>query len=334
MVLTEKMKDMLMLVQDKFTIVSFFPLFEYILLKHWTYHYNLEKVNKYDGCLINKRVLLDKVSLETRKRAASRAKIRELAPYVEKLVNHVDENLLKDMYRNLSTVNFKRRRLPILIGIAGMYDSEDNKLSYVFKSAIGHELLHLASNCYHPKSKENQTGFRQGKGTISIGRGLNEGYTELLASRIFNKNGEVDSYYKEVRIAKLFEFFFDDPKDMEKYYFRHNLPGFILYMQKFIPISKIRSILFDLDYINSLSNFSPLITPIKNVKISMELYKYFLKTNPSVKKRLAFEKVLRENKIVELALDQEKYKLQRNIIPFDNSRVTSMVEEVRQRRVA
>ena len=332
--LEEKVKNMLTLSHDNFSVIQLWPILEYIIVTHLMHGLSLQKINKYDGCLINNKVYVDSLSLEERKSRVNKAKIRELTPYVKKMVNNFDENLLKDMYRNLSNVRFKKRRLLLIAGIGGMFDAKNNSITYSLNSSVGHELLHLSSSCYYPKTKERHVGFKQQRGMASIGRGLNEGYTELLASRIFNKNGNVESYYKEVRIAKLFEFFFDDPRDMQKYYFRHNLPGFILYMQKYIPRKELINILLNLDYVNALSLASPVITAYKNVKISMELYKYFLKTNPSREKRLAFEKVLRENKLVELTLENQKYKLQRNVTPFDNRRVRLALDEGRMMRAA
>lgn len=316
MVNRDRINNFLMEAHENFSIVAAWPFLEYLLLMHLFNGYSLQKINKYDGCLINKRVYVDKMPLEERKRRANRAKIDALLPYVNKLTEYFDETMLKDMYRNLSTVKFKRRRLLLIMGVGGVFSAKKNSIVYSLKNSIGHELLHLSSAFYNPKTKERHVGFEQSKGMVCIGRGLTEGYTELLSSRIFNKDGSPDAYYKEVRIAKLFEFFFDNPKDMEKYYFKHNLPGFILYMQKYIPRKKLINILLNLDYINRLSYASPIIMTIKNINISMELYKGFLKTNPSVKKRLAFERVLRENKLVELALNKQKVKLQRNVTPF------------------
>ena len=295
---------------------------------------SLERINKYDGCLINKSVFYDFTSLEERKRNVDKKKIKELLPYVEKLVNHVDENLLKDMYRNLNEIKLKEKRSIFTLDVEGSYDSKRKIIEYSRKRAVGHELLHMASSYYSKKKNESHTGFKQSNDKVSIGRGLNEGYTELLASRIYNKDGKVESYPNEVRIAKLFELFFDDPKDMEKYYFRHNLPGFILYMQNFIPRKELIRMIITLDEINRIYSRGIVTFTFKTINLSMDLYRYFLKTNPSIKKRLAFERVLRENKLVGFALDNQKVKLQKNVTPFDNSRVRLEITEGNRMRAA
>ncbi len=284
---------------------------------------SLERISKYDGCLINKSVFYDFTPLKQRKRNVDRRKIKELLPYVEKLVNHADESLLTDMYRNLSTVKLKKMKSIFTFGVVGSYDPTDNIIEFFNKKAIGHELLHMASGYYSKEKKEWHVGFKQANNKASIGRGLNEGYTELLASRIYNKSGKAESYENEVRIAKLFELFFDDPKDMEKYYFRHNLPGFILYMQKFIPRKELINMIICLDEIDRIYSRGIVTFTFKTIDLSMKLYKYFLKTNPSRAKIRAFERILRENKFVEWALDKEKFKLQKESTPFNN-RVVEM----------
>lgn len=279
---------------------------------------SLERINKYDGCLINKGVFYDFVSLEERKKRVDRRKVKELLPYVEKLIDHVDEELLKDMYRNLSEVKLVKKRTMFFSGIAGSYNTDSKIIEFSERDSIGHEILHMASSYHYKKKNEAHAGFKQSNSKTFIGRGLNEGYTELLASRIYNKDGKVETYKNEVRIAKLFELFFNDPKDMEKYYFRHNLPGFIKYMQQFIPRKELMSMIITLDEINRIYSRGIITFTLKTARLSMDLYRYFLKTNPSVKKRMAFEKVLKENKLVELALNREKASLQRNVIPFNS----------------
>lgn len=276
----------------------------------------LQSINKYDGCLINKKVFLDKASLDERKKNIDKEKIKNLSPYVDKLTKNIDENLLKDMYRNLSNASTHRNPLIFLLGLGGSYSPNKNRISYSLSSSIGHELLHLSSNYYNKKTKEYHSGFGQQKGYAKIGDGLDEGYTELLASRIFNKDGKPQSYFKAVRIAKLMEFFFDDPKDMQQYYFKHNLPGFIIYMQQFIPRKKFIKMLIDLDITTRLGIMS-VIPTIKSINIELELYKYFLKTNPSREKKRAFESIIKETKLGEMALNKQKTKLMRNRTPFD-----------------
>ncbi len=329
----EKIAEFIVSTEKSFTLVNLWPFLEYILLVNIFHQYSLQKLNKYDGSIISKKVFYDYMPLEERKKRMNKAKIEALLPYVERLTDNVDENLLKDMYRNLSTTKFKKKRMLLLLGLAGTFDARKKSLSYSLNSSIGHELLHLASACYLGKNKVAQVGFRQGKGMVTIGGGLNEGYTELLSSRIYTDN-KVKCYHKEVRIAKLFEFFFDDPKDMQKYYFRHNLPGFINYMQQYIPRKKLINILTKLDYINEISTLLPGMAPFKNIQLSLDLYRYFLKTNPSVKKRLAFERILKENKLVELALNHEKMSLHRNVTPFTNNKIRQIPQGYSRRQVA
>lgn len=265
--------------------------------------------SKYSGCLINNKIFYDEATLEERKKNVEKTKIRVLLPYVQKLAKSVDESLLVDMYRNLSTAKASFSPLLAIGSAEGSYNPKTNEIEYFFKSSIGHELLHLSSSYYDKKNKEIHSGFSQSRDYATIGCGLNEGYTELLASRMFNKNNKVETYKRNVRVARLLELFFVDPEDMQKYYFRHNLPGYVKYMEEFIPRKKFIKMLFDLDIMHRFTFTIPFVPTYKSISVELELYKYFLKTNPSKEKRKAFESIIKETKIGKMALDRTKMKL-------------------------
>ena len=62
---------------------------------------------------------------------------------------------------------------------------------------------------------------------LSFQRGLNEGYTELLANRIFNNEHYYNdsAYTLNVYLLRIFELLYDNQKDMEKDYFLANYQG-------------------------------------------------------------------------------------------------------------
>ena len=86
---------------------------------------------------------------------------------------------------------------------AGNYNPYNNTITLFHKKKdiLSHEFLHMASTrdkyrCgFHLQTRFNQ----------EIGRGLNEGYTELLNKRIFNSKSF--SYFHNVKIARLIEIF-------------------------------------------------------------------------------------------------------------------------------
>lgn len=254
---------------------------------------------------------IDLKTVEERKRELSREKLRQLEWYVKKLERYTSEENLKSVYRNLKTLKIERNFIMRIKGVTGRYNSVENRIQYALKNSIGHEFLHMASRYYDPKSKEENSGFCQYKEPMTIGLGLDEGYTELLASRIYNKNHKVTAYHKEVRVARLFELFFDNPKEMENYYFNHNLPGFIHHMEQYAPREEIIKLLQEMD---EMLIFSKALSPIsiyKMVKIEMKLYGWFRLKNKNPQKLAEFEQIIQENIIASCVFKKQKIKLQR-----------------------
>ena len=199
----------------------------------------------------------------------------------------------------------------ILMCMAGMYDIQKNTIRYTLKSTIGHEFLHMASSYYDAATKTEYCGFFQTKGFDTIGEGLNEGYTELLASRIYEKNHKVGAYKKEVGVTRLLELFFDNPKEMEDYYFNHNLPGLIHHMEQYAPREEIIKLIHEIDEMHNLSNILSPISIYQQVKIQMKLYEWFRLKNKNSQKLESFESFLKENKITLLVFKKQKIKLQK-----------------------
>lgn len=170
--------------------------------------------------------------------------IKNLVKIIEK---KVDNENLNNLYSNLLNVQIRQNFLLLLMGLKGRYDGEKNTLEYSFKTAKGHELLHLASSCYDKENNIYQSGFVTHIENVTFGKALNEGYTDLLARRLFN-NG-TSFYNEEVKIAKFFELLLNK-KEMEKYYFNHDIFSFIKQLN--IYISKEEAIklvtLFDLGF--------------------------------------------------------------------------------------
>ena len=226
-----------------------------------------------------------------------------MLPYLEELEKNTSQDNLYRVYENLKDIKVKRNMLILLSASAGTYDSSSNTIEYVLKSSLGHEFLHLASSYYNEKSGLDLSGFEQYSyvDKVLIGTGLNEGYTELLATRLYNHD-KVSTHKNEVKIARLFEFFFDDKKEMEKYYFNHDLPGFINYMIQFEEKGKIIKLLLDIDTLYRL------IEPMKtyySVKIQLQLYKIFRSKCKDSPKLEEFKELVYKNKLVEMLLKED-----------------------------
>ena len=238
-----------------------------------------------------------------------------IIPYVEKLRAYTTEENLQALYRNIKDVDIKKQSPISITPYSGLYNSKQNKITYLNKTALGHELLHMASTYYDKETNINYVGFKQAKDRIYIGQGLNEGYTELLNSRIYNNN-KIISYHKEVKIAKLLEFFFDDPKEMESLYFNHNLPGLIHHLEKYTSRDNIIKLLLDIDQINNYSySIYSTIPTIKSIKTQILLYNIFEKNCTDKQKVEQFKNIVCEDKIAKIILNGQKAVLKRkNII--------------------
>lgn len=172
---------------------------------------------------------------------------QNLKPFIKILYNYADT---KDLYRlaiNLSNVKLKRInpfKWLISDGSYGTYDPLNNIITYFNKNSIPHELLHLAST-----KDTNISGFNFIKTGHNIGRGLNEGYTEMLSQRIFFQNNYTKSAYKtDVYLLRLFELLYDNPKEMEIAYLNANYESPIKQFLKYGTINEYKHLSKNLDY--------------------------------------------------------------------------------------
>ncbi len=263
----------------------------------------LNRTNKYSNHVIKKFHLKKDSSLEELKDRIKKDKVKELLPYLRKLEKFTSQDNLYTVYKNLKSVKVKRNKAILLKSAEGVYNSSKNLIELASTSALGHEFLHMASSNNLEKKGLDLSGLEQYlvNEKIIIGRGLNEGYTELLTARIYQK-GRYDRYQTLVKIAKLLEFFFDDKKDMEKYYFNSDLPGFINYMEQFMSKDEIINLIKDID---TIYNLVPPIKTYYSAKVQLNLYKVFRKSSHDKKKIKEFERLVYQNKIVEVIIKQD-----------------------------
>ena len=270
----------------------------------------LEKLSKYDGCILKNLLLPDCSDIEKLKKSIDSEILKQFLSYLDKLKDYTSEENLITVYKNLNTAKIEKNRLILLLGVGGWYNSKENIIEYSIFSSIGHEFLHLSSSYYNSSDDLVTVGFRQGNKNLSIGRGLNEGYTELLASRIYNKNRKITIDYKnEVKIVRLFELFFDDYKIMEKYYFHHDLPAFIRYMEKFIPHDEIIKIICDIDEITAICNNINFVHFYYSTKVQITLYHWFIINCRDQDKIRLFQDLICENPIISAVIHNKEYKL-------------------------
>ena len=269
--------------------------------------YKLNTCSKYDGCEMKDFNPNDHLPIEELKQQIDYQRIKLLLPYLKKLESSTDEENLTSAYANLRDVVVKHKLILFFSGCYGSYNQIKNQIDYLSKKALGHEFLHMASS--NEKSDKNmiETGFylaqkdTQNKVT-SIGYGLNEGYTELLASRLFY-NGKITAYKTEVQMALLFELFFDNTKEMQDLYL------FIKHMENFAPRKEIIKTILYIDIINdpSVLNITHLIT--SKVKVIKSFHSWFMETNPSLEKQKQFHEIIKEDPFMKFVLQNQSTKL-------------------------
>lgn len=265
---------------------------------------NLKKLSKYEGkLLVDASFIKDNIA-KIKEDKSSFCDEKKIRFYLNNLIKYLPNEDKKLLYLNLKTLKIENNYLDSTFGLDGYYDSSKNKLSYSKKSSLGHELIHMASTL--KLDEYRLCGFKQRKGKFELGRGINEGYTELIASRLFNR-GHVSAYKDEVKIMRLVEMFFDDSKELSHLFFNCNLPGLVDHLEKFSSREEVISLILDVDKINRPSLVLWNMMPrFQFVKTQLTLYDWFSKYNKDPKKQKEFEDVLFEDKLVKFIVQGKK----------------------------
>lgn len=261
-------------------------------------------------------LLMDKKSKDYLNALNSMNIPEQLKDIVEKFKNYVEPEDLKFCVHNLQSVSINHKN--ILIDIkdyiqnfarsvvaAGNY-SYDNQINLFFtkNGVLSHEFLHMASH------DNDCIGFQSNVHNEEIGRGLNEGYTELLNQRIFTGKKR-STYQKNVKMAGLFELFFDNPKDMQHAYFKANLDTVFDEFRKHGTKEEFFEIMQDLD--NFARAYIPIKDDIKYIKMQLKLYDIIKRSNNKEKIR-KFEEELDKNKVISLLRKKQNLKLHYNTL--------------------
>ena len=90
---------------------------------------------------------------------------------------------------------------------------------------------------------------------------------------------------------------------MEKFYFNHDLNGFIHHMEQFTSRENIIQMITQIDSVNELK--FPWYLP-NYIKVQQDLYEWFNRKNNNSEKRQQFQELICENKLVSIALKKVK----------------------------
>ena len=253
-----------------------------------------------------------------------RAKL-EIPEQLQEISNEFFEKVnIEDQLRcinNLKTLKFNHIRVRDDIALhlknmvssltaAAWYSSGSNKIEDLehkpSKRVLSHEFLHMASSNLY-ESGFNQIGAYDSKDgkKIYVGRGLNEGYTELLNCRLFGYDLKKCTYMIPVKLTRLIETFFDNPRDMEKAYFNNDIAKVYLEFCKYGSNEEFWNLMNDIDNYA----YAPLSFDfINSIGTQMRLYK-IIKRSDNPEKIKKFEDILDENKFIALARRGMTFKL-------------------------
>lgn len=201
------------------------------------------------------------------------------------------------------------------LAAAAWYSSGSNKIEDLehkpSKRVLSHEFLHMASSNLY-ESGFNQIGAYDSKDgkKIYVGRGLNEGYTELLNCRLFGYDLKKCTYMIPVKLTRLIETFFDNPRDMEKAYFNNDIVKVYLEFCKYGSNEEFWNLM------NEMDSYAYAPMPfdfINSIGTQMKLYE-IIKRSGNAEKIKKFEDILDEDKFIALTWKGNNFKLTAEMI--------------------
>lgn len=201
---------------------------------------------------INRPEILNKDDYDFESARVLTGKFRKkVTRFKETLDENFPPELLGNFYKNIGTAR-------IIIGNpgkghSGVYKNLFNKIvirdGNQNRKTIYHELFHLAST---NGNKKYLSGFRYATfdKSIDIGEGINEGYTELLASTYFKDYG-ISYKFQTMVASKLNELV--GKETMEKLYFTADLRGLMEELQKYVDFEDVKGFITDLDFFTAIT---------------------------------------------------------------------------------
>ena len=209
--------------------------------------------------------------------------------FAKLLVTNFSEENLVNFYNNINEVDIKKNPFIMAFGLGGYYDSKYNSMVISRSKSIYHELFHMASRVYDKEADRSYTGFSQTNFETSkyayqtIGRGINEGYTELLTKRYFGwKRDAINVYVFETDIVQKLELIVGEEK-MTSLYLEGNLIGLINELKQYAIEEEILKFITRVDLINKYNALHKSMMVRESI---FDTYEFLLKTyNLKLKKQ-------------------------------------------------
>ena len=233
------------------------PLLIYYIASKTLDTYTLHR--DYKPAKISKVVLPPELNTEYSeldiKKIAAKKYGEHILKFAKVIIKNFSAEDLINFYNNINDLKTKQKKFIIrnlLLGskFVGEYDLIDNEITIDDDTAelsIYHELFHMASSTYRDKIK--YSGFHQTyykKGIISLGKGINEGYTELLSRRYFGNL--TNAYEYEVLVAEKLEQIIGKEK-MQSLYLNSNLKGLIDELKQYISEDEVMKFISNADFL-------------------------------------------------------------------------------------
>lgn len=226
---------------------------------------------------------------------------KNLSPMANKIINVFLRKIEKYPYNskimefNLKTIKFEYQNMDYAYG---KYDFFDNTVLFnkLNLNVLFHELLHMSTTYIDEERQMVFCGFSELSENFSFGIGLNEGYTELLTSRLTNRKSsyitEIQlenpsiAYSVNIQACQLIEQIIGKEK-LEKYYFDLNVMGLIDELAKYTDKKSTIAFIKKLDlYTKADSNH--INNPKKYYNLTFSMSKYL---NHAFRNKMKIENV-------------------------------------------
>ena len=222
---------------------------------------------------------------------------KEITEFLKLLHDYFPDVSLQYFYRNISSLQLRIEDIkvdPTLdVKTMGIYDARENRIVVLDEedsNTMTHELFHMASSYYDHKEKNCFIGFFQSKNGKSIGRAMNEGYTQSLTNRYAKYDSF--SYPYETRVAEVIEEVLGQDV-LQKNYFAANLKGLIEELKKYKSEPEIMQFLQMFDF---YSKYQPQNTILngkeKKLSVSKQYIERFLYDLRIMKRQTAFNEAI------------------------------------------
>ena len=235
----------------------------------------------------------------------------EIEDLVIKIEKNIPKKNLYNLYNNLKNVQVKKDVSLLLLGIKGKYNSKQNTLSYSLSNYIEHELIHLASSYYNKEKNFWHSGFINYSSKIFFAKALNEGYTDLITRRIFNKKTKF--YDEEVRLVEFIELLFDNTK-LQTYYFNNDITAFINTMCKYMNKEEALSFIVSFDLGFDLKKQANPLYKLIYTNLEIRICKIFEEYNKDLEKEKTYRQLLNKTIITKGIIDINNKKIKKRYI--------------------